>query len=407
MESRQIVFYGGQGARSLFSTKEEQTPSTVVSLLLSTCYSAFLREVIRAQKEDAPWAGFVPPANPECLLSVPSKYSDNPILHSVCLCVNQLAAYFRYDPTLEKQRYSIPAGFCAGMLPAMVLAYSETSDDYIHFGGEAVRLAYWIGYRAAEISHAISGNDWQTLPWALSVSNIDKETLEREVDDFNSKNGQSLPIRVGSRLGKASFSLVGPGKLLDRFRSCITEPCTSEPIHVYALYHGGEDTTSALEKVLADAKRANIDFMSSAAMKRPIWSCYNAQLLDPANLEALSPLETTIPLIMAEAADLYSTWGSMVHAMVSSNLDWDIVTVGPGSNALLALVCRDIPRPTRTKLIDLSPVLRDKDTSNIEEGYAVVGMSVNFPSGADRYSFWKMLEQGLNAVEQVYFDGIN
>lgn len=408
MDPKRIIFFGGQGSRSLSSSTpisrtDAQNESPAVSLLLSTCHAAFLREAIWTQsREPTPaWATFDVPTSPDLLLTVPPPNSDNPILQGVCLCVNQLVGYFQNDTMLERLKQAIPTGFCSGMLPTMVLACSHTVEEYIRLSGEAVRLAYWIGYRAAELSQQISREDWQPQPWALSVSGMDKEAIGRNVQSFNRTVPESSQIRVASRFGKTSFSLVGPGHALEAFRSQhVSTSSTAEPVHVYALYHGGDKGMDALKKVLEDVKRRDISFPPSTAMKRPIWSCQGASLVDAAILASTSPLEYTLRLIMVDTADLYSTWLSAVNHMTSSDKDWEIVTVGPGSNALLASVCRDVSRPTRTGWVDIPGALQGTNVSQVD-GFAIVGMSVNFPLGAGKDAFWKLIEDGLNAVQEV------
>ncbi|KAJ6182505.1 hypothetical protein N7485_001147 [Penicillium canescens] len=103
---------------------------------------------------------------------------------------------------------------------------------------------------------------------------------------------------------------------------------------------------------------------------------------------------------MVDTADLYSTWLSAVNHMTSSDKDWEIVTVGPGSNALLASVCRDVSRPTRAGLVDIPGALQGTNVSQVD-GFAIVGMSVNFPLGAGKDAFWKLIEDGLNAVQEI------
>lgn len=409
MDSKRIIFFGGQGSRLLCSSRpvsrtHEQHESSVVSLLLSTCHAAFLREAIQAQSQSTPtWAKLDTAISPESLLTVPHTHSDNPILHGVCLCVNQLVGYLEYDNTLEKLKQAIPIGFCSGMLPAMVLACSNTVEEYIKFSGEAVRLAYWIGYRAAELSQGLSGKSDKAQLWGLSLSGKDRETVERNVQSFNSNVPESSHIRLASRFGKTAFSIVGPGHALEAFRSLnVSASCKAEEVHVHALYHGGDKGLTALSNVLEDVRRRDISFPPLAAMNRPIWSCENESLVGASTLGSTSPLEYTLRLILVDKSDLYSTWLSAVDTVTSSGKDWEIITVGPGSNALLASVCRDVVRPANTIWIDV-PGGQSRGAAELRQSdsFAIVGMSVNFPLGEGKEGFWEMLEQGLNAATQV------
>ncbi|KAL4890075.1 beta-ketoacyl synthase [Aspergillus ambiguus] len=279
----------------------------------------------------------------------------------------------------------------------MVLACSNTVEEYITLSGEAVRLAFWIGYRAAELSQDISRSS-KARSWALSVFGKDKETVESDIHSFNGKISEQSQIRLASRFGKASFSIVGPGHALEAFRSQhVFAPCSAEEVPVHALYHGGDTGLNALGNVLEDVKKGNIIFPPLIALKRPIWSCNAACLVDASTLAATSPLEYILRLILVDTADLYTTWLSVVDTISSSDEDWEIVTVGPGSKALLASVCKDISRPARTIWTDVSGPFQRVPT----DGFAIVGMSVNFPMGAGKDAFWRRLEHGLNEVQEI------
>ena len=378
-----------------------------VSFLLSTCHTAFLGEVIRAQSQESipTWADFDAPRSPELLLTIPLAQSNNPIFQGVCLCVNQLVGYLRYDPTLARLKEAIPIGFCSGMLPAVILATSNTTEDYIRLSGEAIRLSFWIGYRAAELSRQISGDERQVHPWALSVSGKDEETIKKDVDAFNECVSESSHIRVASRFGKASFSLVGPGHALEAFQSQHSlTPSTSEPVHVHALYHGGNKALNTLAMVLEDVKRKDILFPPSTEMKRSIWSCHEASTVDMTTItdRGVSLVEYTLRLILLDTADLFKTWLSIVNSISSSDTDLQVVTVGPGSNALLASVCRDIPQHTGTTWTDIPGATLRGNLPQVD-GFAIVGMSVEFPLGAGKDAFWEMIETGLNAAQEVSF----
>jgi hypothetical protein len=173
-------------------------------------------------------------------------------------------------------------------------------------------------------------------------------------------------------------------------------------VHVHALYHGGNKALSTLNKVLEDVKRRNISFPSSMEMKRPIWSCHDASTVNAATFTDDSLLNYTLRLILIDTANLYNTWLSITNDASSSDHDLEIVTVGPGSNALLTSVCRDIPQPTGTSWTDIPGASQSVFSSQVE-GFAVIGMSVNFPLGAGKDAFWEMIETGLNAAQEVSF----
>ena len=402
MDSRRFIFFGGQGSRLLSSSSpsvclSNNENASNVNLFMSACHAAFLQEALRSRSHGPVplWAQFSLPAHPEALLKIPTEYCDNPIFQGVCLCVNQLRTYLVSNPDIAIDTQSVTGGFCSGMIPAVVLSSSTTLDDFIRHSTEAVRLAYWIGFRAGELSEQIGGEEWQRHPWAVSVFKPDKEQLEQAIASFNTRVSGKSGVCMASRLGQASFSVVGPGHLLKQFQEqCHSLGWHSERVFVHALYHGNVLGMSAMEKVLQDVKREGIVFPSTNDLKKPLLSCRDGHLLKPSPTRLLDYI---LQIILVDPIDLCAIWSGLTEVVQSSSSDWIIMTIGPGANGLLSIVSRDFPQLTKELLVDLPGLEKDQSQS----GFAIVGMSVNLPGGSSKEEFWSTLENGLNTVDEV------
>lgn len=293
------------------------------------------------------------------------------------------------------------AGFCSGLLPAAVVASSTTVDDYIDYSKGVIRIAYWIGYQAAELSYNITGHQWRDLPWALSVLGMKRDALEKELREFNSTIPGNMSISLSSRFGSSSFSLVGPGTALDDLKSRhLTGTASTDWVYVHALYHAGDRGKLAKETILSDIATRGVVFPTVHDLHRPLWCCHVDSCIDSSSDLDISLLEYILRLILQHDADLYGTWNKALEVMASSGNYWEVLTIGPGSHALLASVCRDIAPPDSLTFIDLSPASSSAHR-DATQGYAIVGMSADFPAGATKTELWDTLDRGLNAVQEV------
>jgi hypothetical protein len=81
--------------------------------------------------------------------------------------------------------YDEVVGFCSGVIPALVVATSTSIEDFIQGSDNAVRLAFWIGYRVASFCEDRAGPQWRARPWSIALSGLKEEDVVR----FNSKVG--------------------------------------------------------------------------------------------------------------------------------------------------------------------------------------------------------------------------
>jgi hypothetical protein len=407
MSREQIIFFGGQGATHTLPANGTggwdgfETP--VLTLLSEACHATFLEEALAARSSATPppiWMEFKLPDSPGDLLVLDTEDGRNPILSGVSLCVNQLLSYLQHDPDIRVPDGSRIVGFCSGMLPAVVVACSASLQDYVRYARLAVRAAFWVGYRAAEMSFEWVGNESQSLPWAISVIGESVEELDQLVHSFNQNkaNGQ---VRISGRFRRNIFSLVGPGHKLQQFRSDSRSErgVPSSVVSVYALYHAGDRGKRALARAMDDLSAQSTDFPRASDLRRPLWSCSDGQVLE-ASSTGPSLLEYTLSCILVDSADLLTTWTNITQGMGQSGQDLEVLVLGEGAKSLIKGAQKDVPAPSPAKVIEL-PRVTSKSPQALSGAYAVVGMSVNFPSGHGKDEFWRTLENGLNTLQEV------
>ena len=191
-----IPLFEGQGSSSLYSVKTAATvrrdakSSSATELLLAACHATLLEEISSLSLDEQEALNFEI-CFPEDLLFLPSKYHTHPIIEGVTLCLFQLLRYVAHveslPVTFESYAGEITdvAGFCSGILPATVVACSGTQHEFITFGVQAYRLAFWIGYRCSSYADSVIQGQFRDDPWALVVFGLDRDTLSQKLKEFH------------------------------------------------------------------------------------------------------------------------------------------------------------------------------------------------------------------------------
>lgn len=196
--SPRIVFFGGQGSPALFSpltaTAAQKDAETCVSglVLVSKCHAAFLEELSSLDRETKQLLG-IDIAHFYALQDflVPTKdYHCHGLVQSTTLCLYQL---LRYIAEIERSGTGFGSslnqilettGFCAGLIPAVVVAASDTAEKFVRFGVEAFRLSFWIGCRATATSRSRETNQLLEPSWSLVVLGLDREQVAERLREF-------------------------------------------------------------------------------------------------------------------------------------------------------------------------------------------------------------------------------
>jgi monodictyphenone polyketide synthase len=74
-----------------------------------------------------------------------------------------------------------------GLLGAAAISSSPTLADLPKLGSEALRIAWRMGVLVNDISQSIESQELGTEPesWAAVVMNLDENTVQKELDNFN------------------------------------------------------------------------------------------------------------------------------------------------------------------------------------------------------------------------------
>ncbi|KAF2762266.1 ketoacyl-synt-domain-containing protein [Pseudovirgaria hyperparasitica] len=411
--ARRVAFFGGQGSRSLFSpelcafAQANAKSSAAAAHLLSACHTAFLDELYNSISDEP--IGFRDELRElrtaEDLLNPPSNTHNNPIIQGVTLCLHQLLGYLAntqytastglsLDP--KQGELSETVGFCSGVLPAIVVASSKNIAEYIETSTAAVRVAFWIGFRAASFSEQ-SEDHWRDFPWSLALNGYGPEVVE----DYNSDHQDSpdLQLCISAKSSETSFSVAGPSLALRKFRSEYLDSRhdrSSDLVHVHALYHGGHRMEDVLRHVIDDTRRRSINFPSSEDLKRiSLRSSIDGQVIK-ADAESRSLLETAIRSILVDQVDWSSTWKQISQAAPKT----EVLAFGPHSRSLLSTTTSDGPAK-EIKTEDLSGRGDSSLPAYANEAIAIVGMACQFPQGSNKDMLWETLEKGLNTVEEI------
>jgi hypothetical protein len=416
-QSNGIAFFGGQGSKSLFSEtealrrREAAASSHGAKILLASCHAAVLSESLHLRNSGkAPaWTTdmescFETPTN---LLSVPNHLRKNPLVEGVVLCVQQLVDFLLINETCpQNSTWTGIAGFCSGSIPAIAAACSRSVPEYICQSKEAVRLAFWVGLRAGELAAELGGEDWQQQPWSLAISGVTRDEVNVLVNQFNAavtKTTKNVALRISTVTSTDSVAIVGQSHLLEEFRSQhLPKHASCRSVQVYALYHGGEQGFSALHKVLRDVEARTVSLGPPFSdLQMPLWSSQDGSIVLPDSGTRDCLLEYTLRGILIEPAHWTQAWSSMLQVASTNNGSKLSVTgVGPGAHQFLMSSYRSLDDGDKNIIEILSPFDRSPDQDGVE-GFAIVGMSLNFPLGSDKEQLWKSLESGLNAVQEV------
>ncbi|KAJ5447335.1 type I iterative polyketide synthase, partial [Penicillium cf. griseofulvum] len=364
-------------------------------------FYAFLGELLylRSLGQLPNWAVFDSVRAPLDLLGVSEQCQKNPIIQGVVLCVHQLVTYLHVEQDWPHKAGSAVAGLCSGILPAAVAASSRDVSAFISSSKEAVRLAFWIGYRVGELSARLGSADWQLHPWSLAVTGLDRAEMEQTLNTFTNNHPVSAqaPLRISSISGNTFLSLTGDSRLLQRLRSdYISSPAHCEPIDVYGLYHGGCEELPTLEAVLQDMKQRNIAFPDISDLVIPLWSAKDGSLLTEKSELDTSFGEYVLRCILIDSSEWAKTWTNIIQ---SNSKNLTVTTIGPGSYSFLLRASRSIGMDTSLTPRIIDGVIEQPYEPD-HDGFAIVGMSVNFPMGATKEQLWHTLENGLSALQE-------
>lgn len=199
VERRRVIIFGGQGSSNIFSsaaasTAEDDAKNSVAgTVLLSNCHAAFLKDSLSIDLDSRRKIG-VDASNFHELkdfLAPSQNFHNNAIVQSTTICLYQLLHYLveitRLDLDFDNSREQIleTTGFSSGLLPATVVATSRTIEEYVAFGVEAFRLAFWIACRTKLHGQMFTNTHDQMESWSLVVLGLHLMELQARLTEFH------------------------------------------------------------------------------------------------------------------------------------------------------------------------------------------------------------------------------
>ncbi|KAL9620218.1 MAG: hypothetical protein Q9160_005227 [Pyrenula sp. 1 TL-2023] len=363
----QIILFAGQGSPNLFSEQAASTAahiarsSPLASILFSRCHAAFLQELSSLddnmrQEISLDVESFF---SPESILKPDASYHKNPIIQSTTICIHQLLEFLSFVETSELDFKSAlhlvteTAGFCSGVLPAIAVAASQTSEDYLHYGVTAFLTAFWLGLRSSLYCQKLSSGSSDDLPWSLVITGLKQREVQTKLDEF-SEERKDQHLNLSAISSEHCVSISGPGTSLECFRAFLADSGSGKFAHVHGLYHGGPP----LEKVVNEP----VDWHKTALSI----SKHSSDFLDFNHSRSL-----------------------------------EIVSIGPNGSSLLF----DIKQKPRDRLKIVNWFQDDKFPKPVASGdknaIAIVGMGINLPKGSTLPELWDTLSKCLSAAEEI------
>ena len=389
------------------------------SLLLHSCYHAFVRELSSLLPTDLRLLAisldeFPTPAS----LLTHKRSADHIVLSHSFLFLSQALRWLSLIDSSKQDAFVQPLdatvgclSFSLGVLMAPVIASSTTLLGYLSSAVEAYKVALWIGIRVHLHHHS---NPSCVMPrdssWSIACAGISPFAAQRLIADFRtavsdagpsparpnspSQNQEYPHIFLTATLSSSAVTISGPPHVLAAFTKSHPDAFSLLPAHIYGLYHVESVHKGTRDRVLCDIRRRGIQFPARDALKMPIISTFTGA---PATADV--PLvEEIVDMVLTQVADWDKVVSLTVERLKGLRRPVELLNVGPGNGLVNGL-----ERQISATGLDVS--LRDISTSEptppILEPIAIAGMAVNMPGAPNVDVLWELLRNGDSTLSQV------
>lgn len=201
-----LPVFAGQGTtRTSLKQAADQAirdaDSPAGSLLLSSCFDAFLAELAALSPEDLDQSGICPSDFEDSLrlLTPDPKYVKNHVISGIFLFLAQVLRYQSYVHLTSRSLLDLLQtntnhaagilGLSSGIFPACVVAASRNTLSYITVAVEVFRLVFWIALRVLQSTRKFLKEKPvdTTLPWSVACLGLTKADVEQQIARFEQK----------------------------------------------------------------------------------------------------------------------------------------------------------------------------------------------------------------------------
>ncbi|TDL16946.1 ketoacyl-synt-domain-containing protein, partial [Rickenella mellea] len=296
-------------------------------------------------------------------------------------------------------------GYSSGILPALLVATSESRSELLSNALQLLTAAFWLGYhcqiyRQNGLSDIPAYDPDVEEPWSIVLFDHSQEEATELVDGFNhNSRGQTLYITAVT--DTSSVSVSGLPSALQSFRSGLPMSIPTRPLRIYTLYHAPTLRDSVKPAVLASLAQ-HTSYAISLRLIRPLYSSASGNVL-PIDSTSDDLINAVLDMILVEPVRF---------DLVTSN----IATLASASEAKRVSIANfgELGRLLKRALTDLIPdstvsisvndlssptILRPRVEKNVP--IAIVGQAFKFPGANNEEELWNILEQGLNTVSEI------
>ncbi|KAI1446584.1 putative polyketide synthase [Annulohypoxylon stygium] len=407
-----VAVFAGLGSETLFSRTTLDTAVQDASLpesqiILRACHAAFRKQIAKAIEqghlslESVDLDDFT---EPESLIQPPLTYHHNVVIQHTAIYLIQILRFLRHSRgTHDVQGV---AGFCAGLLPAAVVATSHNVIEFMQRAQDFFHVTLWLGINSESYRQAVlsQGGCSPNLPWSMVVHNISDEIITRLISN------DQAPIYVSARNSPGCVTLSGEGHQLAQFIEKLPSQCRTRPTNVLSLYHNrhrlGEifnQTVKTLERELSSQWEVLV------APAAPLFSTI---IGEPLSFSVQSETSITLgrlvslllEMILLEPVDWVSIQDNILSDVQqrADSEECEILNFGPGYG-----VSKSIQKlPQTAEIRDVSAAgastASDSSASGISmDDIAIVGMAVDLPGASDADELWNNLCNGVNSCSEI------
>ncbi|KAI0888173.1 putative polyketide synthase [Annulohypoxylon maeteangense] len=408
-----VAVFAGLGSESLFSRTTLDTAVQDASLpesqiILRACHATFRTQIEKAIEQCLLSPELVSLDDfdqPESLIQPPLIYHHNVVIQHTAIYLIQIFRFLRHSRGSHDVQGA--AGFCAGLLPAAVVATSHNVIEFMQRAQEFFHVTLWLGinsesYRRTEVSRSGCSPN---LPWSVVVHNISHDIITELLSDTE------VPIYVSARNSLGCVTLSGKGDQLAQFiDEKLPSQCRTRPTNVFSLYHNRDKLSEVFHQTVGIlGQEISSQWKLPIVLAVPLFSTVTGEALSiSANLEASTTLGELVSLLLEMIFLEPVDWVSVQESILSDiqhHVDsekCEILNFGPGYG--VSKPAQQLPQTVEIRDVSATGVSSTpgEGASNISlDDIAIVGMAVDLPGASDADELWDNLCNGVNSCSEI------